>query len=84
MLLTEVYIPDLQKRYDLLLDPEAAAGEAASAIRDLILSAEGMCIEERECEEKPVLADLQSGKLLPENRTLRACHVKNGSRLTLL
>lgn len=76
----EVYLPALNKSYDLLLFPSLKVGEAAKLILKTIKEYEQIPLSDNEI----MLCDRDKKKILDNNVTLEKAEIQDGSSLLLI
>ena len=79
MILVEIHVPAMNRAYDFQLDENADIGSVIDELAELIARKEQCRLGERFS-----LCSRESERVLPEDRTLRACNIRTGSRLILV
>lgn len=82
MILVDIYVPSIGQDFDFELDDMAK-------ISGIIEEVASMIGQKVQCEVKGevselLLCEMQTGAILPRNRTLAQCHVSSGNRLLLV
>lgn len=76
----DVFVPGINKHYDVILSLEMSVGFAAEYIFKTICEYDIQGIKNGE----PILCDSDSKKVLDENLTLKECDIGDASSLILL
>lgn len=79
-LLVEVYIPMIDRSYDLELSPDMNVKSAANCIFRTICEYEFIQVQNDSC----MLCDKGSKRVLNGSLSLRQCKIKDGAKLLLI
>ena len=76
----EVYIPGINKSYDMVVSPELSTKDAAQFIFRTVSEFEMLNME----PENIMLCDAKTKKVFASNLLLSQCDIKDGSKLILV
>ena len=82
MVLVDIYVPAVDKRYDFQLDEKVPIHVIIEEITEMIGQKERMTVAGD--IGGMILSDQVRGIILPKDRTLHGCGIGNGSRLLLV
>lgn len=82
MILVDVYVPSVDREYDFGLDEKAKISGIIEEVASLVSQKE-------QCDLKGsldglLLCSMQDRAILPKDRTLEQCRIRNGNRLMLV
>ena len=82
MILVDIYVPSVDREYDFGLDEKAR-------IAGIIEEVASMVSQKEQCDLKGsadalLLCSMQDKGILPREKTLEQCQIRNGSRLMLV
>lgn len=81
MILVDIYIAGTETKHDFWLDEHAVVQDLNEEIGAMVSRQEPADVQPG-CEF--LLCSFEQGKILPGNRTLEECGIRNGSRLLFL
>lgn len=82
MILVDIYVPVLNKRYDFKLDEHAYISHIAEEVGELIILKENSASKQQ--LQDLLLCDYQRRQVLPYDQTLDQNGIRSGSRLVLI
>lgn len=81
MILVDIYVPAIDRKYDFRLDEDTYVAGLLDEIGAMMLP--GGAASQAKIDEM-LLCDYEKKRILPLNRTLKQSGIGNGSRLVLL
>ena len=84
MILTDIYVPAVNQKYEFLLDESAPAGEVTLEIVRILQMKTGGRVHGTDRRGTFVLCSIEKEQLLDAGLTLHECGVRDGSRLLLV
>lgn len=82
MILVDIYVPSVDREFDFGLEEKAKISGIIEEVASMISQKE-QCMLKGNADEL-LLCSMQDKTILPKDRTLEQCGIRNGSRLILV
>lgn len=82
MILVEIYVPAMDENYDFMLDEDTKVEQIIGELEEMLSKkAKSVCTDPIEAF---ILCSRDRKEVLPMQKTLAACHIRDGSQLLLV